>query len=210
MMFDPLVIDDSAHLDMVLSTGHAPPRTLNPGLRSPLTSSSSDSPRQSSRWPKLSDGLSHATFSPKQPRNTQPFVSPRTECSNSARNRVTHSSGRVSFDIPTPRAKSHSKVHPQVTVQPPTPSNASSRFAKMAKGLAKEIESERERLQNHVEEDMAPTPSREKSRSKGNPTLWSKFDPILTYFTAFSNGSQGHRQAELQVAHISSRCHRSN
>lgn len=171
-MFDPLVIDDSAHLDRVLSTGHAPPRTLNAGLRSPLSSSSStsDSTHQSARRPKLSDGLRQATFSPKRPRNPQAFVSPRAERSTGARNRVSHSPGRVSFDIPTPRAKSHPKIHPQVTVQPPTPSNASSKFAKMAKGLAREIENERDKLQNRVEEDSIPTPSRERSRSKGNTT----------------------------------------
>ena len=60
-------------------------------------------------------------------------------------------------------------------MQPPTPSGASSKFTKMAKGLAKEIESERERLQNRIEEDMAPTPPRERPRSKGNPALWSRF-----------------------------------
>ena len=97
-------------------------------------------------------------------------MSPRTERSNGTRNGISHSPGRVSFDIPTPRAKSRSKVHPQVNVQPPTPTDASSRFAKMAKGLAKDIESERERVQNRVEQDVAPTPVRERSRSKGNPT----------------------------------------
>ena len=174
-MFDPHVVDDSVQLDMVLNTGHAPPHTLDAGLRSPLASSSSsstsDPPHRSSRRPKLSDGLSQATFSPKRPRNPQAFMSPRAERSNGTRNGISHSPGRVSFDIPTPRAKTRSKMHPQVTVQPPTPSNASSKFAKMAKGLAKDIENERDRLLNRVEEDVAPTPLREKSRSKGNPTF---------------------------------------
>lgn len=209
-MFDPLVIDGSAQLDMVLGTGRAPPRTVNASLRSPLASSSSsvsDSPHQSSRRPKLSDGLSQATFSPKRPRNPQAFVSPRAERSNGTRNGISHSPGRVSFDIPTPRAKSHSRVHPHVNVQPPTPSNASSKFTKMAKGLAKDIENERERLQNRAEEDAVPTPSREKSRSKGNPILWSRFQLGLIRFTTCSYGPQGNRQAEPQVAYISSRCH---
>jgi len=187
-MFDPLVVDDSVQLDMVLNTGHAPSRTL----RSPLASSSSstsDPAHRSSRRPKLSDGLSQATFSPKRPRNPQAFVSPRVERSNGTRNGISHSPGRVSFDIPTPRAKSRSKMHPQVTVQPPTPSNASSKFSKMAKGLAKDIESERERLQNRTEEDMAPTPLREKSRSKGNPALWSRFEFGLNCLTTFSHGA---------------------
>ena len=212
-MFDPLVIDDSAQLDMVLSTGHAPPRTLNAGLRSPLTSSSSsvsDSSHQSSRRPRLADGLSQATFSPKRPRNPHPFVSPRPERSNSTRNGISHSPGRVSFDIPTPRNKSHSRMHPHVTVQPPTPSNASSRFTKMAKGLAKDIESERERLQSRVEEDGVPTPSREKSRSKGNPALWLRSGLGLNCFTTRSYGPQRNRQTESQVAHTSSGCHRSH
>lgn len=208
-MFDPLVIDDSAHLDMVLSTGHAPPRTLNADLGSPLASSSSsvsDSPHQSSRRPRLADGLSQATFSPKRPRNPQAFVSPHAERSNGSKNGISHSPGRVSFDIPTPRAKSHSKMHPQVHVQPPTPSNASSKFTRAAKGLAREIESERERLQNRVEEDAAPAPSREKSRSKGNPAL-SRFRLGLNYFSSRSYGPQRNRQTKPQVTHTSSRCH---
>jgi len=195
---------------MVLSTGHAPPRTLNAGFRSPLASSSSsvsDSPHRSSRRPKLSDGLSRATFSPKRPRNPQPFASPRAERSSGTRNGISHSPGRVSFDIPTPRAKPHSKMHPQVHVQPPTPSGASSKFTKMAKGLAKEIESERERLQNRFEEDVVPTPSRERPRSKGNPALWSRFQLGLSFFAIRSHGSQGNCQADFQVARISSRCH---
>ena len=171
-MFDPLVIDDSPHLDRVLSTGHALPRTLNSNIRSPPSSSSSstsDSPHQSTRRPKLSDGLSHATFSPKRPRNPQAFVSPRVERSTGTRNGISHSPGRVSFDIPTPRPKSHPKVRPQVNVQPPTPSNASSKFTKVARGLAREIENERDRLQSRTEEDSALTPSRERPRSKGDP-----------------------------------------
>ena len=210
-MFDPLVIDDSAHLDRVLRTGHAPPRTLNASLRSPLpssSSSSSDSPHQSTRRPKLSDGLSRATFSPKRPRNPQAFVSPRAERSGGTRNRISHSPGRVSFDIPTPRVKSHSKIHPQVNVQPPTPSNASSKFTKMAKGLAREIENERERVQNRAEEDFVPTPSRERSRSGGDPTLWTGFELELDRFTVSSHGPQGNCQAIHQVARISSGCYR--
>jgi hypothetical protein len=211
-MFDPHVINDSAQLDMVLNTGRAPPHIVNAALRSPLASSSSssasDSPRQSSRRPKLSDGLSHATFSPKRPRNPQAFVSPRAERTNGTRNGISHSPGRVSFDIPTPRrSRSHSKVHPQVTVQPPTPSNASSKFTKMAKGLAREIEGEREKLHNWAEEDVAPTPMREKSRSKGSPILWFKFEPQLNCFTTSSYGPQGNRQTEPQVAHIPPRYH---
>ena len=194
-MFDPLVIDDSAHLDRVLSTGHAPPRAINASLRSPLSSSSSttDSAHQSNRRPKLSDGLSQATFSPKRPRNPQAFVSPRADRSHGTRNRISHSPGRVSFDIPTPRAKSHSKIHPQVNVQPPTPSNASSRFTKLAKGLAREIENERERLQNRTEEDFAPTPLRDRSRTKGKQGFIDPFVLRLSRFTVSSCGSQGNR-----------------
>ena len=156
----------------VLNTGHAPPRTLHANLRSPLSSSSSTSDahhqsHQSTRRPKLPDGLSRATFSPKRLRNPQAFVSPRTEHLNGTRSRI--SPGRVSFDVPTPCAKSHSKFHPQVNVQPPTPSNASSKFMKIAKGLARGIENGRERLQDRTEEDFVPTPSREGPRSKGRP-----------------------------------------
>lgn len=183
------MIDDSPNLDRVLNTGHASPGTFNASLRSPLPSSSfSDSHHQSSRRPKLSDGLTQATFSPKRPRNPQAFVSPRAERSNGTRNGISHSPGRVSFDIPTPRPKSHSKLHPQVTVQPPTPSNSSSKFTKMAKGLAKEIESERERLQDRVEEDFVPTPSRDRSRSKSISVSLSQFGIGFNLFSDFSYG----------------------
>ena len=187
LMFDPLVINDSVHLDRVLNTGHASSRAINASLKSPLvSSSSSDSPPQPTRRPKLSDGLNQATFSPKRPRNPQGFVSPRAERSNGARN--FRSPGRVSFDIPTPRPKSHSKVHPQVNVQPPTPSNASSKFTKMAKGLAREIESERERLRDRVEEEVAPTPTR--SRQKGNP-LNMPLGSRLTALILLASGRKG-------------------
>ena len=145
-MFDPLVIDDSAHLDMVLSTGHTPPRTLNTNLRSPLASSSSssasDSPRQSSRRPKLSDGFSQAVFSLSD-----------------------HGTLRL-----LPRLALNARMV-RGTASRICQVGSASISPHMAKGLVKEIKSECGRLENWVEEDVVPTPSRDKSRQKGNPTL---------------------------------------
>lgn len=58
----------------------------------------------------------------------------------------------------------------------------------MAKGLAKEIESERERLQDRVEEDFVPTPSRDRSRSKSIPVSLSQLGIGFNLFSDFSYG----------------------
>ncbi|KAI0643104.1 hypothetical protein C8Q79DRAFT_1075347 [Trametes meyenii] len=80
--FDPLIVDDTAELDRVLQSGHAPPAAIR-STRSSTSSSSSDTteplspqPQYESR-PKLSDALSQVGFSPKRPRSAQALPSPR-------------------------------------------------------------------------------------------------------------------------------------
>ncbi|KAH9891935.1 hypothetical protein C8Q73DRAFT_763436 [Cubamyces lactineus] len=81
--FDPLIVDDTAELDRVLQSGHAPPATIRSARSSTSSSSSSDTteprspqPQYESR-PRLSDALSHIAFSPKRPRSAQALPSPR-------------------------------------------------------------------------------------------------------------------------------------
>ncbi|KAI0366932.1 hypothetical protein BV20DRAFT_971239 [Pilatotrama ljubarskyi] len=81
--FDPLIVDDTAELDRVLQSGHAPPATIHSARSSASSSSSSDTteplspqPQYESR-PRLSDALSHVGFSPKRPRSAQALPSPR-------------------------------------------------------------------------------------------------------------------------------------
>ncbi|OSD02411.1 hypothetical protein PYCCODRAFT_1410888 [Trametes coccinea BRFM310] len=81
--YDPLIVDDTAELDRVLQSGHAPPATLRSARSSTSSSSSSDTteplspqPQFESR-PRLSDALSHIAFSPKRPRSAQALPSPR-------------------------------------------------------------------------------------------------------------------------------------
>lgn len=165
------MVDDTAELDRVLQSGHAAAASsLAARLRSTAESSSgsdSDSSTRSNR-PKLSDALHGvSTFSPKRPRNS-PVQ--HTKSNEARQNRGsgpslnsyqrTHSSSPrgVTFDpsgehdnendlpTPKPRSKRNPAPQPEVTVQPPTPSSAGSRFTKMARGLAKDIEAEQKSI----------------------------------------------------------------
>jgi hypothetical protein len=79
--FGPPIVDSTAGLDQILSAQHVTATTRR--VRSPFseqsTSSSSepDTPDPTSSKPKLSDALSHLTFSPKRPRS--PALLPRSE-----------------------------------------------------------------------------------------------------------------------------------
>ena len=183
--FDPPIVDSTAELDQILSAPHV--KVAARRVRSPYseqsTSSSSepDTPDPTSSKPKLSDALSHLTFSPKRPRS--PALQPRSaaparvhglipggpstsnqpasqhpprphrETTRSSSLRVSHVDARESE--PTPRAR---KVHllPQSiasdnALRPPTPSAADSNFTRLAKGLASEIEAEQSRWHTPLE-----------------------------------------------------------
>lgn len=170
MDFDPLVVDDSVELDKVLQTGRAPIPAS--GLRSPSSTSSSSRPNTPmSPRPKLSDALNHVSFSPKRPRGPQP---PMPQPSSAAKARVVSSRVKLSStrshpiatvesdtedNAPTPKSRgkgniSYSYTHqslsyaqPEVNVLPPTPPNTehTSKFTKMARDLAQEIEYEQNR-----------------------------------------------------------------
>lgn len=179
MPFDPPIVDSTAELDQILSAPHV--KVAARRVRSPYseqsTSSSSepDTPDPTSSKPKLSDALSHLTFSPKRPRSpalqsrsaaparvhglisggpstsnqptSQHPLRPHRETARSSSLRVSHVDARESEPTPRPR-----KVHllPQSiasdnALRPPTPSAADSNFTRLAKGLAREIEAEQSR-----------------------------------------------------------------
>ncbi|KAI0629912.1 hypothetical protein C8Q77DRAFT_1065021 [Trametes polyzona] len=148
--FDPLVVDDTAELDRVLQSGHAPPATIR-SARSSSSSSSSDTteplspqPQFESR-PRLSDALSHIAFSPKRPRSAQgsprmaslamPSRSPTPDRSSLSRH-LPRSSSPNALPASTPKAQrrmnqsllyaqpsfSYNAPEPEVNVQPATPS----------------------------------------------------------------------------------------
>ncbi|EJF61064.1 hypothetical protein DICSQDRAFT_106734 [Dichomitus squalens LYAD-421 SS1] len=141
--FDPLIVDDTAELDRVLQSGHAPPGTIR-SARSLSSSSSSDltepispQPQQESR-PRLADALSHLTFSPKRPRSAQGFASPRA--SNVIIRSSTPDRSAIARHLPasTPRPQrrvnqslsyaqnsvsiSQGHAEPEVQITPATPS----------------------------------------------------------------------------------------
>ena len=158
-------MDDSAELDRVFQSGHAPTVA---SLRSPSTASSSSRPNTPmSPRPKLSDALSHVAFSPKRPprRPASPMVQnagatkPRTVPSRqqptakpSTRHRVaTVESDEDEDRAPTARTRakassqsfigqSLSYAQPEVNVVPPTPPGADPdvKFTKMADRLERQ------------------------------------------------------------------------
>ncbi|KAG0704780.1 hypothetical protein DFH29DRAFT_331029 [Suillus ampliporus] len=107
---------------------------------------------------KLSDNLQRAGFSPRRPRNLQSRVAAQQSPSRSRSyahdaqdslhipsysRKVTTPKARktshsVSFDVDSTPVRRHVS-QPQVNVQPPTPSASSSKFTRMARGLAKDV-----------------------------------------------------------------------
>ena len=179
MPFDPPIVDSTAELDRILPSQHATANARR--VRSPYseqsTSSSSepDTPEPTTSKPKLSDALSHLTFSPKRPRSpalpprsaspAQPHGPARGRMSTLSRPETQHPprshrvtalppARRVSqVDIgegePTPRPRKvqmrTQNVNADNALHPPTPSTGHSNFTRLAKGLAREIEAEQSR-----------------------------------------------------------------
>jgi len=185
-LFDPLVTDVPIE---VRGTSDVPRASHRAGMarayqtRSPRSSSSSasepDTPDLTSTRPKLCDSLSKLTFSPKRPRS--PALA-RTSSFN-ANGRSRHSKHPPSFN---PGGKS-SNIHTEVPVvpvrlppnvdyahRPPTPSTADSKFTKLARGLAHEIELEQTRQnfdgnpQNKLEAVPQSTMKRKAKKVTGN------------------------------------------
>jgi hypothetical protein len=160
--FDPLVVDSTAELDRVLQSGYAPPFGSQPShIHSPLHSSSSSSASDSETpRPKITDALRRVSFSPKRPRSAQADRHHVASSPLARSNPLPNPNAGVLHNMPTPRPGKRSTIlshspaapapNPEVCVQPPTPSTAGSRFTKMARGLAMEIEEEKH-AQNYAE-----------------------------------------------------------
>lgn len=124
--------------------------------------------------PKLSDALRNVTLSPKRPRSPQISrsisLSPKQVSSS-----VSRGSQRTSTShVPTPRPGRRNNIfpsyapslqqQPDLVLQPPTPSSAGSKFTRMAHGLAKEIEYEKDKLKSSMSSKRV-----ERSRSASMP-----------------------------------------
>lgn len=158
-------MDDTAELDRVLQAGHAATASslaarLRPTVESASSGSDTDSSTRSTR-PKLTEALHRvAAFSPKRPRSAQSiFVYPNQNStrgagpstytyqrSNSSPPKATFNGNDENNPTPKPRPKRTATQQPEVMVQPPTPSTAGSKFTKMARGLARDIEAEQRRI----------------------------------------------------------------
>ncbi|KAJ3784799.1 hypothetical protein GGU10DRAFT_19536 [Lentinula aff. detonsa] len=171
---DPLVVDSTAELDRILESGHAPPpipRSRDAPAHfshSSSSSSSSDSEGGPSSRPKIVDSLRRVSFSPKRPRVahsghsshhrssnipgstqsiidfarhvTSPLVREASLSMVDEQNHVTPKARQA-----TKRTNNHSTPHPEVRLQPPTPSSSASKFAQKARVLTRELDAEAER-----------------------------------------------------------------
>lgn len=161
-------MEDTEELDRVLQSGHA--MLPAPSLNSSTSSSASDPgsrPQSPAVRPKLSDALDAAAFSPKRPRSAQaqlPRVSGRSPSLSSARlqepfrtntppliadralpSRRERAAETPRHEQPHQQSLSYAQPEPEVKVHPATPSSVnSSKFTKLARGLAQELEAEQQ------------------------------------------------------------------
>ncbi|TFK68416.1 hypothetical protein BDN72DRAFT_797730 [Pluteus cervinus] len=169
MTFDPLVVEDTAELDRILQSGHAPPsfqRSVR--LRSPHSSASSVSSDSesvagrdlSSTRPRLADHLRHVAFSPKRPRtapastvvnNDPPSRHQKQYAPSPLARRVSRNVADVSYaeanlsyrDGPTPRPTRRQQAattQPELRLHPPTPSGSHMKSTKGPKPSTRDLE----------------------------------------------------------------------
>jgi hypothetical protein len=183
--FDPPIVDSTAELDQIFSAQHVAAnarRVRSPNSEQSTSSSSEpDTPEATSSRPKLSDALSHLTFSPKRPRSpalplrsaspAQPHGPTRGRTSTFGQRetlqppqphrptarpsslRVPQVDTREGEPTPRPR-KVHLRTQEDLGLRPPTPSTANSNFTRLAKGLAREIEAEQSRWHAPLEVEV--------------------------------------------------------
>ncbi|KAG2365161.1 hypothetical protein BDR07DRAFT_1399588 [Suillus spraguei] len=156
---EALDASDEYDLSQVSHPAALAARLRSPPLEPELAESEADHSLNISRR-KLSDNLQRVGFSPRRPRNLQ-----RTTASQQSPSRA-HSyvhgapdlqhihipsysrkattpkarkaSHSVSFDVDATPVRRHVS-QPQVNIQPPTPSASSSKFTRLARGLAKDV-----------------------------------------------------------------------
>ncbi|KAF5340634.1 hypothetical protein D9611_007389 [Ephemerocybe angulata] len=159
--FEPLVVDSTAELDRILQSGFAHQNQNQshnqsihptPPLSRASSSSLSDSDPGSPSRPKLSDHLRTLAFSPKRPRTAAPIqpaspayaqqASPLAKRSSSGQG----GGGGAPLSMnttPRPTRRVAQPPTPEVRLQPPTPSTASSKFTRMARGIVRDIANSR-------------------------------------------------------------------
>ncbi|KAF8839562.1 hypothetical protein BDN67DRAFT_905345 [Paxillus ammoniavirescens] len=143
-------------------------------LRSPKATDGGSDPEETDRSqdisrPKLSETLERVGFSPRRPRGTQSRVSQPLEASHRyadasfSRRSITPKARKasvVSFDVTTTPSRRHvsqpSIIQPQLNIQPPTPSASSSRFTKMARGLARDVRQAQDQWHSEDAVDAVP------------------------------------------------------
>ncbi|KAG2340139.1 hypothetical protein BDR05DRAFT_1061696 [Suillus weaverae] len=150
------VLDASGEYDLS-QVSH--PAALAARLRSPPLEPESEADRSLNiSRPKLSDNLQRVGFSPRRPRNIQRSAAAQQSPSRAhsyihdapdfqhipsySRKATTpkarKASHSVSFDVDATPVRRHVS-QPHINVQPPTPSASSSKFTRMARGLAKDV-----------------------------------------------------------------------
>ncbi|KAJ3892812.1 hypothetical protein GG344DRAFT_44628 [Lentinula edodes] len=193
---DPLVVDSTAELDRILESGYAlppAPRDANLHLsRSSSSSSSSDSEGGPSSRPKIVDSLRRVSFSPKRPRVAHPTHTPRHRSSNlpgstqSIINSARHVTSPLVPRQSTKRTNNQSTPHPEVRLQPPTPSSSTSRFSQKARGLTRELDAE-------VERTYA---AQSKNRSIGDSLYTNAEIPSISYDIPPANGTPAPKRTQ--------------
>ncbi|KIK80929.1 hypothetical protein PAXRUDRAFT_833216 [Paxillus rubicundulus Ve08.2h10] len=167
---DEFSVHDSVHVGTV---------SMAARLRSPKATDGGSDPEDTDRSqdisrPKLSETLQRVGFSPRRPRNIHSRASQPLEASHRyadasfSRRSITpkaRKASAVSFDVTTTPSRRHvsqpSVVQPQLNIQPPTPS-ASSRFTKMARGLARDVRQAQD--QWHTEDAVDAVPASTSAR----------------------------------------------
>ncbi|KAF6741445.1 hypothetical protein DFP72DRAFT_1037363 [Ephemerocybe angulata] len=191
--FEPLVVDSTAELDRILQSGFAHQNQSHnqsihptPPLSRASSSSLSDSDPGSPSRPKLSDHLRTLAFSPKRPRTAQPIqpaspayaqqASPLAKRSSNHGQAGTGGGAPLSTNTtPRPTRRVAQPPNPEVRLQPPTPSTASSKFTRMARGIVRDIANSRadadkpssRRSSLDKQQDSGPAPAARPNVRKG-------------------------------------------
>lgn len=132
---------DSTELDHILETG-ARPRVASPVTSGSSSHSDLDQPTPKGR-PKLSDAFRSVSLSPRRSRSPR-VIHPASPFAQANRH-------HVATPHPAQRHPQPPKPNPKVVPNPPPPSSVSasskgSKFTRMAKGIAKEIQYEKGQL----------------------------------------------------------------
>ncbi|RXW21076.1 hypothetical protein EST38_g4784 [Candolleomyces aberdarensis] len=157
---DPIVVDSTAELDRILQSGYAPHnRSIHPTppmSNASSSSSASDTEPGSPPRAKLSDHL--RSPSPLAKRNQGNVTMLSANNSNVSTPRPTR---RVSNPV-------QQTPHPEVRLQPATPSTGSSKFTRMARGITKEITETQSRTREDGHRPTSAPPLQQHRKASAN------------------------------------------